>query len=225
MNDNVLPDDDTAPPPTRERRRHPIKRHRSLMILAIILPALLIVIIKSCTGGKHYDDFDPEKEGIIDVIVNAGLSVLSGRQENETRYYTLASDRRMRLTDAFEPDVSATYTVPHGCFESYTDRSKNKVLNRLNYMALMDADQKQLTVSEKQARVFRRIAELEHDLFMIRFIETGGQIFVYIELNVNLWDPCDLYWYDPDADSLVLLHEWDNEEVIGLRLRNIALAK
>ena len=97
-------------------------------------------------------------------------------------------------------------------------------MNRLDHMALEDEARNQVSVSETHARIFRRIAELEHDMFDIRFIETGGQTFVYLELNVNLWTPCCLYWYDRDADVLVLLHEWDAEEVIGLRLRNITLA-
>jgi hypothetical protein len=80
-------------------------------------------------------------------------------------------------------------------------------------------------LNETHALIFHRIAELEHDLFGIRFIETGGQIFVFLKLNVNLWTPCCLYWYDCEADALVLLHEWDAEEVVGLRLRNITLAK
>ncbi len=203
-----------------------MKRRRLLIILGVIVLLVLIaLLIKSCTSSENFDDFDPEKEGIVDVLVNSYPSFLSGREETETRYYTLASDRRIRLADAFKPDAAKTYTVPRGCFESYIDRDKNKVLNRLDHMALLDANQYQVPVSEEQAKVFHKIAELEHDLLEIRFIETGGQIFVYIELNVNLWTPCDLYWYDLDTDSLVLLHEWDMQEVIGLRLRNISLAK
>ncbi len=203
-----------------------MKKHRMLFILFFLLLALLAFSIKSCDRGYDYDEFDPEKEGIVDVIVKSNPSFLSGRQETETRYYTLASNKRIRLTDAFEPDAATTYTVPRGCFESYSDRSKSAFfLNRLDHMALIDAARNQVPVSEMQARIFHRIAELEHALLTIRFIETGGQTFVYIELNVNWWDPCDLYWYDPEADSLVLLNEWDNEEVIGLRLRNISLLK
>ena len=195
-------------------------------IALLICAVLLVLILILCTRGRHrYDDFDPEEEGIVDVIVNAHTSIMSNRKESETRYYSLADGERIRLSEAFEPDEVTVYTVPYECFESYIDRDKNEVLNRLDHIALLDTDGNQISVSETQAKVFYRIAELEHALMRIRFIETEGQIFVYLELNVNLWTPCCLYWYDRDADALVLLHEWDAEEVVGLRLRNITLAE
>ena len=193
----------------------------ALILVILILPGLYMIFCR----GYHYDVFDPEKAGIVDVIVNASPSIMSNRKEAETRYYSLASNGRIRLTEAFEPDAATTYTVPHGCFESYIDRDKNKVLRRLDHMALEDENQNQVPVSETQAKIFHRIAGLEHCMYGIRFIETGGQTFVYLELNVNLWTPCCLYWYNDEADALVLLHQWDAEEVIGLRLRNITLAE
>ena len=198
---------------------------KRIVLLLLIFAILLGFYIIFSTRGYHYAEFDPEKEGIVDVIVNASTSFMSNRKESEIRYYSLASNGRFRLTDAFEPDTATTYTVPNDCFESYVDRNKNKVLNRLDHMALETEDQNPVPVSEIQIKIFHRIAELEHGMFDIRFIETGSQIFVFLELNVNLWTPCCLYWYDCEADALVLLHEWDAEEVIGLRLRNITLAK
>ncbi len=193
-------------------------------IVLLLCVVLLTLAVTGCTTGHRYDAFDPEKEGIVDVIVIARTSIMSNRKESETRYYSLASGERICLSEAFEPDAATVYTVPNACFESYIDRDRNKVLNRLDHIALEDEARNQVPVSEMHARIFHRIAELEHGMFGIRLIETGGQTFVYLELNVNLWTPCCLYWYNRDADALVLLHEWDDEEVIGLRLRNIALA-
>lgn len=196
---------------------------KRIVLFLAALALLMGLYMVFYTRGYHYDEFDPEKEGIVDVIVNASASVMRNRKESEIRYYSLASGERIRLTAAFEPDTAATYTVPYGCFRSYIDR--NKVLNRLDHMALEDENSNQIPVNDTQAKIFHRIAELEHSMFDIRLIETGGQTFVYLELNVNLWTPCCLYWYDCEADALVLLQKWDAEEVVGLRLRNIALAK
>lgn len=196
---------------------------KRIVLILIILATLLGLYMIFGTRGHRYDEFDPEKEGIVDVIVHVDSSVMSNRKEKEIRYYSLASNGRICLTAAFEPDTATTYTVPYGCFKSYADR--NKILNRLDHMALEDKNRNQVPVSETQAKIFQRIAELEHSIINIRFIETGGQTFVYLELNVNLWTPCCLYWYDCEADALVLLHEWDAEEVIGLHLRNITLAR
>ena len=197
------------------------KMKRIALLLCIVLIALSMT---GCTRGYHYDQFDVAKEGIVDVIVIARKSIMSNREESETRYYSLASGDRICLSEAFETDPAIFYTIPNGCFESYIDRDRNKVLNRLDHMALKDEAGNQVPVSETHASIFQRIAELEHDMFHIRLIETENQTFVYLELNVNLWTPCCLYWYDRDADVMVLLHKWDAEEVTGLRLRNITLA-
>lgn len=196
---------------------------KRIVLFLLIFAMLLGLYMIFRTRGYRYDEFDPEKEGIIDVIVNADTSIMSNRKEKEIRYYSLASNGRICLSAAFEPDTATTYTVPYGCFKSYADG--NKILNHLDHMALEDKNRNQVPVSETQEKIFQRIAELEHSMLNIRFIETGGQTFVYLELNVNLWTPCCLYWYDCEADALVLLHEWDAEEVVGLRLRNITLAK
>lgn len=188
---------------------------------------LMMLFMTGCAREYRYDSFDifdVEKEGIVDVIVIARTSNMSNRKVSETRYYSLASGGRICLSEAFEPDAAAVYTVPNDCFVSYIDSGRNRILNRLDHMALVDEARNQVPVSEMHARIFQRIAELERAVLDIRLIETGGQTFVYLELNVNLWTPCCLYWYDRDADALVLLHKWDAEEVIGLRLRNIALA-
>ena len=159
------------------------------------------------------------------MIVTAHSSIMSGREGTETRYYSLANHQRIRLTETFLPDPMRILKVPYGCFKSYVDREKNKVLNRLDHMALEDMDKKPVPVNDEQSRIFQHLAGLEHSLMDIRFIETGGETFIYLELNGNLWMPCCLYWYDHENDALVLLHEWDGEEVIGLHLRNIVLAR
>ncbi len=197
--------------------------------LALLLGLVLLMLLLIGCRGKS--DFDVETEGILDVIVISRPSHLSAREETETRYYSLANHRRIRSTEAFESDQMTILTVPNTCFESYIDRTNRvfgrttAVRNRLDHMALEDEDRNPVAVSAEQAKIFQHIAELEHDLFHIRFIETGGETFVYLELNVNLWTPCCLYWYDRETDALILLHEWDDEEVVGLRLRNITLAR
>ncbi len=199
---------------------------RKSFLLCVILIALAL---SGCTVGRFsfgdpYSKFDPETEGIVDVIVIAHPSVMSNRETTETRYYSLARNQRICLTEAFEPDPMTVYTVPWGCFESYIYRS-SKVLNRLDHMALEDADKNPVPVSDEQAKIFHHIADLEHEMFNVRFLETNEETFVYLELNVNLWLPCCLYWYDRETDKLILLYKWDEEEVIGLHLRNIELAR
>ena len=45
--------------------------------------------------------------------------------------------------------------------------------------------------------------------------------FVYVELNVNLWTPCTLYYYAPRESRLYEVDRWDNMEVIGIHIRDM----
>lgn len=74
-------------------------------------------------------------------------------------------------------------------------------------------------------RILRRVAELEHDLILVEILDTGSDAFVHVGLNVNLWSPYKLYYYNEEADELVELHTWDGERVTGLRVRNPDLLK
>lgn len=198
---------------------------RAVLLLSL---ALLVLLLMGCSTELRYDDYDIATEGIIDVIVISHSSIMSGREETETRYYSLATRQRISLTEEFESDEMTIFMVPCGCFECYTDRpaiGPRKVLNRLVHISLEDEEGNPVEVSAEQSKIFQRIATLEHHLINIRFIETGGETFVYLELDVNLWLPCRLYWYDRETDTLMLLHEWDAEEVVGLHLRNITLMR
>ena len=86
---------------------------RIKLLLCIVLMALSMT---GCTREYHYDQFDVEKEGIVDVIVIARESIMSNREESETRYYSLASGDRICLSEAFEPDPATFYTISNGWF-------------------------------------------------------------------------------------------------------------
>ena len=46
-------------------------------------------------------------------------------------YYNIGTGRVKQACDPFEADNMTVYTVDHSGLESYIDRDKNKVLNRL----------------------------------------------------------------------------------------------
>ena len=60
--------------------------------------------------------------------------------------------------------------------------------------------------------IFKKIALLEHDLLTVRIFDISGEYFVYVELNVNLWTPCSLYYYNQDSRELIQLFEFSNKE-------------
>jgi hypothetical protein len=55
----------------------------------------------------------------------------------------------------------------------------------------------------------------------LHIFQHGGELFLQTELNVNLWCPCELYWYDQQNDRLVELYTFDGLEVVGMRIRDL----
>ncbi len=135
-----------------------------------------------------------------------------------TYQYTLASRKRIQPAEQFVPDDAVFYDVPSSCFESYID---GDVLNRLIKMELLDANGEHVEITETIEDIFRCIEQLEHDLWKVRIIEVNGLYFAYVELNVNWWTPCTLYFYNSAQQQLVDLYTWDFEEVTALRIRSI----
>lgn len=171
------------------------------------------VLLTGCACQRAYDDFDPEAEGLVDVQTQ-----YTDDGETVQRQYTLASGGRIRPAEVFAADAAAFYDVPHGCFGSYIDG--NRVLNRLAYVDLLDAEGEHVEITADIEGIFQCLEQLEHDLFRIRIIETGGEYFAYVELNVNWWSPCTLYFYNREQQRLVELYRWNGEEVTALHIRS-----
>jgi hypothetical protein len=57
----------------------------------------------------------------------------------------------------------------------------------------------------------------------MELIKDGSEYFVYIELNVNWWSPCTLYYYNQDTSKLVELYTFDDEQVTALKIRDLSL--
>jgi len=166
--------------------------------------------------GIEVARFDPEIMGVVDVIVvdhHGGADTL--------HYYNIGTGRVKQECDPFEADNMTVYTVDHSGLESYIDRDKNKVLNRLLYIRIEDAQGNEITPTPLMEAAVTCAAGLEHNIIGLHIFQHGGELFLQVELNVNLWCPYELYWYDQQNDRLVELYTFDGLEVVGMRIRDL----
>lgn len=108
------------------------------------------------------------------------------------------------------------------CFESYIDRDKNKVLNKINQencnMFLESHQDSELP------NIINEIANLEHDLFNVKIIHTEkNNYYVSIYLNTNWICPSDLYIYDKNEKKLKLIFETCNETILDINEKKFYL--
>ncbi len=69
-----------------------------------------------------------------------------------------------------------------------------------------------------QKMLDRVAADAEHWIMDLKIYELSGCYFVRTTLNVNLWTPYELYYYDEANDALIEIYTFDDQEIIGLRL-------
>ena len=189
------------------------KRKKLLVVFGV---AVLMWVGWRMLLGFEVVRFDPETMGVIDVIV------VDHHGEDDTRhYYNIGTGRIEQVCEPFEPDDMTIYTVDRNGLESYIDREKNKVLNRLLYIRIEDAQENEITPTSMMEAAVTCAARLEHNIMELHIFLLGSEIFLQTELNVNWWCPVELYWYDQQNDRLVELDTFDGLEVVGIRIRNL----
>lgn len=136
------------------------------------------------------------------------------REEGETRYYAL--EKKPTAIDAFAGDPVLVYTAVDGCFDAYIE--DDMVHNLLVDPRLYDADGNLLENDDTVLAILAQAEQLDHAIYFFQLIRDGDVDLVFLKMNVNLWIPCDLYYYDAVQDRLVLLYEFDDVDLLGVRL-------
>ena len=142
---------------------------------------------------------------------------LEAQESGKTRCYTVYEDENYSLSAGFEGDPVEIYTANYSCFEATIE--DGVVRNRFVRCSLKDEEGQPIEADETLTQIMRHAAEeIEHDIWLFQIIRDGNDTFVYIKLNVNWHDPCDLYRYDPENDTLTHLCHWEDKNFKGIRL-------
>lgn len=185
-----------------------------LLILAalILLPMAAVLCIQLADAGLHSAPFDPETEGVVDVMVQP----FDGGRET---CFTVNAEGRKQETALFTSGA-AVLQADDCCFDTW--HSGRAFLNRLTDVLLYDESGQEIPADPEVIAVMKAAADLEHGLFGVRIFRTEGAYFVSVLLNVNWVIPCDLYYYDPVREGLVEVCSFTEREVTGLRVRSLA---
>lgn len=192
-------------------------KHRKLRLAIIILFVIGLVLLLLWDwykGQSQYAQFDLASEGLI----QASIAKEESDDPTDLQYLAVADGSRLMPCDPFEADAMTVYDIPMGCFESYIDSEANKVLNRLVYIEIQDEEGNRCNSSPAIDDIFHQIALLEHDLFTLKIYDVSGEYFVYVELNVNWWLPCSLYYYNQIRGELIPLYTLSDQETTGVHV-------
>ena len=191
-----------------------VKLGLALVVLILSAPVLLygaLIVGEWFPSSPRYDVFD-DSEIILEVMTRTPYS---GEEDQNVQYFALADGQRIRKIAPFEPDLMTVFEV-QGLDAMFFLRSK-KMASILS-PTVRDEAGKKVPLTDDFKAILRQLTEIDHSIMTAKIMEVQGRLFVYAELNVNLWDPCVLYQYDPDNGQLTELYTWNNQEPVGLRL-------
>ena len=183
-----------------------------LITAAAAILLLLVVFDPFKTSDPAGDDFDPETAGIVDVV-------LRDYNDGTVHFDCVGPDQTRRITEEFISDAAEILYAEHGCFDSYVENGN--VLNQLMKISLTGADGNPIASTPVIDRIFEKVSESDHAILNMYIFRIGERHFPVVELNVNLFWPCTLYYYDEAADRLIELYSYDATEINGLRIRNL----
>lgn len=182
-----------------------------LLVIAAALLVLLVVLDPFDTSDPSGDDFDPETDGIVDVV-------LRDYNDGTLHFDCVGPNQTRRVVDEFISDPTEILHVAPGCFDSFVE--DGEVQNRLVKVLLTDAEGNPAESTPAIDRIFEKAAQLNHSILKMYIFRMGEHHFPVIELNVNMWWPCGLYYYNQTSDRLIELYTYDATEITGLKIRN-----
>ncbi len=206
------------------------------LFIALSLLTLCLINLSGCQSlfsklsNETNNDTNENIELVMDIQThpNEEDNSLDNDDNNaDICYYSLTTDGKVTEAEPFTPDEMEIFTVPvNRCFNEYTIEFGNSNHTHRNYtyisdMILEDEDGKNVEITPIISDIFKEALAIGHDMFEMKIFKLDDEYFVYAELNVNLWYPCGLYYYNQEASKLIKLYEFDDEEITGIKIHSL----
>jgi hypothetical protein len=146
------------------------------------------------------------------------------QQYNGTKktYYHVT---RLGITKKTGQFVSDELTVYHLDNIPQSDVVNGKIINKVSNPVWLDSDGKKIRDAGSLDRILEQALKIEHAIFSVKILEDKEEYFVVCKLNVNWSDPFDIYYYNQKKDELEYVTQFENEDVVGLRISTLTFDK
>lgn len=180
-----------------------------------ILSLLTVLMLTGCSSNEPEILFDEATEGIVSVI-------LEDYNDGTIHFDTIGPNGQRQPTQSFESDPVEILIAYRDCFESYHNEEKRTFSNRLVRVDVHDGKDQRAEVTDPIRRIFELVErQVDHNILELRILRQGEHHFVTTDLNVNIFSPHVVYFYDPNADELIELYTYDATQVVGIKILNL----
>ena len=171
-------------------------------LVSLFLSLLLLLSLTGCGNSG------PELPKIRAVTQN------HSEETEKPDYWLVRPGKKPKRTEEFTPDKAAVYQVD--CSQITASVVDGKVQNHIDRLRITDSQGAQFDDKTLETMAETVIKSIDHDIIQFTIIENSGYYFAFIKLNVNWSDPCDLYRYDLETNTLHKLAHWDNVDLVGI---------
>lgn len=134
-------------------------------------------------------------------------------------YYILDNKGHAEKTAEFTPDTDAVFFYADTNADFIYPHINGDIVTRLVDTRGSDKSGNPVTADQTTEKILQAAADsIDHLMYDISVINTGGRYFLYLKLNVNWQDPCYLYAYDEAGGKLTELYVWQSMDLLGIAL-------
>jgi Tfp pilus assembly protein PilE len=175
--------------------------NKKVILLIVIITILSLILFSSYQNYKQN--------------FNESIYVITLDKENKENYYEIGLKEHKRKTTKFISDNMTVYELKN-CYDSYNVKVSNKLT--------MDSckiynDNEIIKMPEEFYDIIEKTSKIEHAILTNKIMVVDNNYFVQVSLNVNLWTPYELYRYNPKTKKLNLIYTFNNEDVIGIKIK------
>lgn len=199
------------------------------LFIALSLLTLCLINLSGCQSlfsklsNETNNDTNENIELVMDIQThpNEEDNSLDNDDNNaDICYYSLTTDGKATETEAFTPDDIDIYNVNYSKY-SHHITFKNSSFRCMYDITLTDENGNNIEITPVITDIINQIKDIDHDTFKIKIFKLDDEYFVYAELNVNLWYPCTLYYYNQEISELIELYKFDDEEITGIKIHSL----
>lgn len=172
---------------------------KKIIIIILILLILVIYIIRK-------NDFS-----------NNIYVMTMDEDTKELEYYEINDKMSARRIDEFKVSDGKIIQVKD-CFDFYINHDMTNTLT-LDSCTLIDNNGEYLEISNELETIVKEISKIDHDILNTKIFTIENDYYVVIELNVNIWSPYRLYYFDKGKNKLREIYTFDNKDIIGIKLK------
>ncbi|MCR5278430.1 MAG: hypothetical protein K6E19_03220 [Lachnospiraceae bacterium] len=192
-----------------------MKKNDRPVLLTVLLALMLIIAVLIAAVAlfeAHFSSFTKAAKETVRVVTKSRKKEDEGKVSeywsvSETGDESVLSERpsgKKKKISEFEPEITEYVDHQESFYFGISTQVKNEKAESLKM-------EDSLYRACKCAR-----ESIDHEIFRVRAFQSGDNWYLFADLNVNWFDPCQLYRYNINTGKLTYLAQWDDAEVLGI---------